>query len=81
MACRSAERGFGVFGLQEIFVNFIAGPTALSETTLRVGDIITPSNGVNGTVEAIKTRSTTLKDWDNKGIAFRHCTSTSRKYP
>ena len=66
-----AALGVGLgFGLQEIFANFISGLIVLFEKPVRIGDIITLSNGITGTVEDIKTRATTLKDWDNKGIVI-----------
>lgn len=56
------------FGLQEIFANFISGLIILFERPVRIGDIVTLSNGVTGTIDAINTRATTLTDWDNKEI-------------
>jgi len=56
------------FGLQEIFANFISGLIILFEKPVRIGDIVTLSNGVTGTIDAINTRATTLTDWDNKEI-------------
>jgi len=56
------------FGLQEIFANFISGLIILFEKPVRIGDIVTLSNGVTGTIDAINTRATLLTDWDNKEI-------------
>ena len=61
---------FGVglgFGLQEIFANFISGLIILFERPIRIGDIVT-INDLSGTVSKIKTRATTIIDWDNKEI-------------
>jgi len=55
------------FGLQEIFANFISGLIVLFERPCRVGDIIT-IGGVEGTVMRIRTRATTILDWDNKEV-------------
>jgi potassium efflux system protein len=64
-----AALSFGLgFGLQEIFANFISGLIILFERPVRIGDIVTLSNGVTGTIDAINTRATTLTDWDNKEI-------------
>jgi potassium efflux system protein len=56
------------FGLQEIFANFISGLIILFEKPIRIGDIVTLSNGVTGTIDAINTRATMLTNWDNKEI-------------
>ncbi len=55
------------FGLQEIFANFISGLIVLFERPCRVGDIIT-IGGVEGTVLRIRTRATTILDWDNREV-------------
>lgn len=55
------------FGLQEIFANFISGLIVLFERPCRVGDIIT-IGGVEGTVMRIRTRATTIMDWDNREV-------------
>jgi potassium efflux system protein len=60
--------GFSVglgFGLQEIFANFISGLMVLFERPIRVGDVITIGT-VEGTVTRIRTRATTIVDWDNR---------------
>ena len=56
-----------VFGLQEIFANFISGLILLFERPVRIGDTVTVA-GVNGTVTRIRIRATTIRDWDNKEI-------------
>lgn len=55
------------FGLQEIFANFVSGLILLFERPFRVGDTITVGN-LSGTVTRIRTRATTILDWDNKEI-------------
>lgn len=55
------------FGLQEVFANFISGLIVLFERPARVGDIIT-IGGIEGTVTRIRTRATTILDWDNKEV-------------
>ncbi|WP_347262020.1 mechanosensitive ion channel domain-containing protein, partial [Rudaea sp.] len=55
------------FGLQEIFANFISGLIVLFERPARIGDIIT-IGGIEGTVTRIRTRATTILDWDNKEV-------------
>jgi len=62
--------GFSVglgFGMQEIFANFISGLIVLFERPFRIGDIISIGN-VEGTVARIRTRATTIVDWDNKEV-------------
>jgi potassium efflux system protein len=62
--------GFSVglgFGMQEIFANFVSGLMVLFERPFRIGDIITIGN-VEGTVARIRTRATTIIDWDNKEV-------------
>ena len=61
----AAALTFGLaFGLQEIFANFISGLILLVERPIRVGDTVT-INGLMGTVAKIRTRATTLLDYDN----------------
>src|SRR5262249_3098371 len=55
------------FGMQEIFANFISGLIVLFERPFRIGDIIS-IGGVEGTVARIRTRATTIVDWDNKEV-------------
>jgi potassium-dependent mechanosensitive channel len=55
------------FGLQEIFANFVSGLIVLFERPFRIGDVVTIGN-VEGTVARIRTRATTLVDWDNKEV-------------
>ena len=62
--------GFSVglgFGMQEIFANFISGLMVLFERPIRVGDVVTIGT-VEGTVTRIRTRATTIVDWDNKEV-------------
>lgn len=55
------------FGLQEIFANFVSGLIVLFERPFRIGDIVTVAN-VEGTVARIRTRATTIVDWDNREV-------------
>jgi potassium efflux system protein len=55
------------FGLQEIFANFVSGLILLFERPFRVGDTITVGD-LSGTVTRIRTRATTILDFDNKEI-------------
>ncbi|MGE0626122.1 MAG: mechanosensitive ion channel domain-containing protein [Pseudomonadales bacterium] len=55
------------FGLQEIFANFVSGLILLFERPFRVGDIITVGD-LSGRVTRIRTRATTILDFDNKEI-------------
>jgi potassium-dependent mechanosensitive channel len=55
------------FGLQEIFANFVSGLILLFERPFRVGDVITIGDQT-GTVSRIRTRATTLVDFDGKEI-------------
>ena len=55
------------FGLQEIFANFVAGLILLFERPLRVGDVVTVGD-VTGAVVRIRTRATTIRDWDYKEL-------------
>jgi potassium efflux system protein len=62
--------GFSVglgFGMQEIFANFISGLIVLFERPFRIGDIVS-IGGVEGVVARIRTRATTIVDWDNKEV-------------
>ncbi len=60
----AATVGLG-FGLQEIFANFVAGLIVLFERPARVGDVITVQ-GVTGVVSRIRTRATTVTNWDRQ---------------
>jgi len=53
------------FGLQEIFANFVSGLIILFERPVRIGDVVT-IDGVTGTVTRIRSRATTITDWDRK---------------
>lgn len=55
------------FGLQEIFANFVSGLILLFERPFRVGDVISVGE-FTGTVSRIRTRATTIIDFDNKEI-------------
>jgi potassium-dependent mechanosensitive channel len=55
------------FGLQEIFGNFVSGLILLFERPFRVGDVITIGE-YTGTVSRVRTRATTLIDFDNKEV-------------
>ncbi len=55
------------FGLQEIFANFVSGLILLFERPFRVGDVITVGD-LSGRVTRIRTRATTILDFDNKEI-------------
>ena len=55
------------FGLQEIFANFVSGLIILFEKPIRIGDTVTIRD-LTGTIAKIKTRATTMIDWDRKEI-------------
>lgn len=55
------------FGLQEIFANFVSGLILLFERPFRVGDVITVGD-LSGRVTRIRTRATTILDFDGKEI-------------
>jgi len=55
------------FGLQEVVANFVSGIIMLFERPVRVGDTITIGE-YSGTVTKIRTRATTIVDWDNREI-------------
>lgn len=57
------------FGLQEIFANFVSGIILLFERPFRVGDLITVGE-FSGRVTRIRTRATTILDFDNKEIVI-----------
>ncbi|WP_172424974.1 mechanosensitive ion channel domain-containing protein [Vandammella animalimorsus] len=56
------------FGLQEIFANFVSGLILLVERPFRVGDTVTIDQDLTGTVTRIRTRATTVLDYDNREI-------------
>jgi small-conductance mechanosensitive channel len=63
-----AAAGVGIgFGLQEILGNFVSGLIILLERPVEVGDIVTV-NGLEGEIEVITIRSTTVKTRDNVAI-------------
>ena len=55
------------FGLQEIFANFVSGLILLFERPFRIGDVVTVGD-LSGRVTRIRTRATTIVDFDNKEI-------------
>lgn len=55
------------FGMQEIFSNFISGLIILFEKPIRIGDTVTIRD-LTGTITKIKTRATTISDWDRKEV-------------
>src|SRR6185436_9856212 len=57
------------FGLQEVFANFVSGLIVLFERPIRVGDVITIA-GIEGTVARIRTRATTVVDWDHREVVI-----------
>jgi potassium efflux system protein len=57
---------FGLaFGMQEIFANFVAGVILMFERPIRIGDWITVDE-FTGCVTRIRTRATTIVNWDRK---------------
>jgi potassium efflux system protein len=66
-------------GLQEIFANFVSGLIVLFERPYRVGDIITIGE-VEGTVTRIRTRATTVLDWDNKEVVVPNKTFITERF-
>jgi potassium efflux system protein len=63
-----AALGVGLgFGLQEIFANFISGLIILFERPVRVGDTVTVGE-LSGTISRIRSRATTITDFDHKEI-------------
>lgn len=63
-----AALGIGIgIGLQEIVANFVAGLIILFERPIRIGDTITLGT-LNGEVNRIRIRSTTILDWDHKEV-------------
>ena len=57
---------FGLaFGLQEIFANFVAGIILMFERPMRIGDLVTVDQ-FTGVVTRIRTRATTIVNWDRK---------------
>lgn len=53
------------FGLGEIVANFVSGLVVLFERPIRVGDTVTVGE-FSGRVVRIRSRATTLLDWDNR---------------
>lgn len=74
--------GFSVglgFGLQEIFGNFVAGLILLFERPFRVGDVVTIGD-LTGTVRRVRTRATTIVDFDNKDIVIPNKTFITDRF-
>jgi potassium efflux system protein len=74
--------GFSVglgFGLQEIFGNFVAGLILLFERPFRVGDVVTIGE-LTGTVRRIRTRATTITDFDNREIVIPNKTFITERF-
>ena len=74
--------GFSVglgFGLQEIFGNFVAGLILLFERPFRVGDVVTIGE-LTGTVRRIRTRATTIADFDNREIVIPNKTFITERF-
>ena len=67
------------FGLQEIFGNFAAGLILLFERPFRVGDLVTIGD-LSGTVRRIRTRATTILDFDNKEIVVPNKTFITERF-
>jgi potassium efflux system protein len=57
------------FGMQEVVANFVSGIIMLFERPVRVGDTITIGE-YSGTVARIRTRATTIIDWDNREVVI-----------
>lgn len=55
------------FGLQEIFANFVSGIIVLFERPIRIGDVVTVGD-TTGVVTQIRTRATTIRDWERKEL-------------
>jgi potassium efflux system protein len=66
------------FGLQEVFANFVSGLIVLFERPMRVGDVITIA-GIEGTVARIRTRATTVVDWDHREVVIPNKTFITEK--
>ncbi|HGY5296788.1 TPA: mechanosensitive ion channel domain-containing protein [Aeromonas salmonicida] len=67
------------FGLQEIFANFVSGLIILFEKPIRLGDTVTIRE-LTGTVTKIKTRATTIVDWDRKEIIVPNKTFITEQF-
>lgn len=61
--------GVGIgFGLQTITNNFISGIILLSEQSVKVGDIITLTDGLIGTVRRMSIRTTVVRTFDGEDV-------------
>jgi small-conductance mechanosensitive channel len=66
LAVFSGAIGVGIgFGLQSVFSNLVAGIILLFERSIKVGDFIELSEGIQGTVKEITIRSTLVTTNDN----------------
>ncbi|HOV57743.1 MAG TPA: mechanosensitive ion channel, partial [Rhodanobacteraceae bacterium] len=66
------------FGLQEVFANFVSGLIVLFERPIRVGDVVSIA-GIEGSVARIRTRATTVVDWDNREVIIPNKTFITEK--
>lgn len=66
------------FGLQEIVANFISGIIILFERPIRIGDVIT-IDSTTGVVTKIRTRATTIMDFDKKDLIVPNKTFITSK--
>ena len=66
------------FGLQEVFANFVSGLIVLFERPIRVGDVVSIA-GIEGSVARIRTRATTVVDWDNREVVIPNKTFITEK--
>lgn len=70
--------GFG-FGLQDIVANFVSGVILLFERPIRVGDIVTIGE-ISGRVKALRMRSTSIVNWENKELIVPNKEILSQKF-
>lgn len=69
LAVFSGAVGVGIgFGLQSVFSNLVAGIILLFERSIKIGDFVELSDGVQGTVREITIRSTLVTTNDNIDI-------------
>lgn len=69
LAVFSGAVGVGIgFGLQSVFSNLVAGIILLFERSIKVGDFIELSDGIQGTVREITIRSTLVTTNDNVDV-------------
>ncbi|MCC7156710.1 MAG: mechanosensitive ion channel [Bryobacterales bacterium] len=61
--------GVGVgFGLQSVVNNFVSGLILLFERPVHIGDRVTIRGGVNGIVNSIGIRASTIRTWDGADV-------------